>query len=360
MDCCSKDEGLVARFQKEVGPSNESSFDAVKRAYEGFTNRIYNNVRADYDESRDLLPAVDPELFEFNCFKIRTADNVNLACCHLEFKKREQEQTSIVLFLHTNTRNLLQALEILPFCIETQSSLLAYDLRGCGKSEGLGLSSLDKHVSDLDRVISWVQSRTGGKSKIVLWARGMSTATAIYHAAGPYARSEPAFSYPVSFVVLDSPFTSVEDMVNECFERLKRLGYILPEAVFSLGVGLVRSTLRSRLGDMDPFDVRPLERVEFCAVPCCVLICANDDYAPVDMGLAVVQQWLGPAQSRQFNGSHFSRREPDVVLWPAQSARAFLAGVEEEMPDCRVADTWREIETGDAGDAGDAEEPSKP
>jgi hypothetical protein len=42
----------------------------------------------------------------------------------------------LVLYLHTNTRCLLDAKEVLPVCDELGASLLAFDLPGCGHSEG--------------------------------------------------------------------------------------------------------------------------------------------------------------------------------------------------------------------------------
>ena len=180
----------------------------------------------------------------------------------------------------------------------------------------------------------------------------MSTATAIYHAAGPHARSEAPASYPVCFVVLDSPYTSVQDMARECFARLSRLGYYVPEAIFSLGVSLVRSSLQAKLDGMDPFDVRPIECAEHCTVPCCVLISVCDDYVPVEHGLAVVQQWLGPACSRQFLGAHFARREPELLAWVAQRIPASLSPASsgwEDAPEERTASTWRDIRTPSGG-----------
>lgn len=177
MDICSKDPALDERFAREMGPADESSYEAVKRAYVGICNRIYNNVRADYDEARDIVPYVDEEQFVVHSFKLRAADNVQLACCHLQYKPHllpAGRDPCVVIFLHTNARNLLQALDLLPFCTAVQSSLLAYDLRGCGKSDGPGLNSLERHLADLERVIAWAQSNSmkpAGSQKIVLWAR---------------------------------------------------------------------------------------------------------------------------------------------------------------------------------------------
>lgn len=42
----------------------------------------------------------------------------------------------LVVYLHTNTRCLLDAKEVLPLCDALGASLLAFDLPGCGHSEG--------------------------------------------------------------------------------------------------------------------------------------------------------------------------------------------------------------------------------
>jgi hypothetical protein len=41
-----------------------------------------------------------------------------------------------VLYLHTNTRSLVDAKEVLPVCHALGASLLAFDLPGCGHSDG--------------------------------------------------------------------------------------------------------------------------------------------------------------------------------------------------------------------------------
>ena len=42
----------------------------------------------------------------------------------------------LVIYLHTNTRCLVDAKEVLPLCDVLGGSLLAFDLPGCGKSDG--------------------------------------------------------------------------------------------------------------------------------------------------------------------------------------------------------------------------------
>lgn len=335
MDICGADHVLDERFHAEFGSSSETTFQTLQRGYKGLTNRLYNLVKKEYEES-DITRRLEGTEYFARSFKLRNSkDNVQLACCFCE--RQGAPSSRIVIFLHTNMRNLLQGLEILPLCSDLQASLLCFDLRGCGKSDGQGLQNLDTHLSDLDLAIAWAQSRARGHStstaalaglaqttqqpspvEIIVWARGMSCATAIYHAAG-----KPS-SYPVKCLALDSPYTSIEEMVDAGFSRLRADGFFLPTTVLRVGASLVRSSLSSKLSGMDPFHVRPIDVAKECAVPCCVLIATDDDYVPVDQGLEVASRWLGPVQAKQFVGRHFDERQQQDFAWIAGRMRVFL------------------------------------
>lgn len=75
----------------------------------------------------------------------------------------------LLLYLHTNTRCLLDAKEVLPLCDVLGASLLAFDLPGCGKSEGFLSFQM---TQDLHRVVKHATKELGFR-EIVLWARGL-------------------------------------------------------------------------------------------------------------------------------------------------------------------------------------------
>lgn len=353
MDICGADREMDEAFRREFGPAGETTLQSLQRGYSGFTNRLYNNVRRAYDEQCDLLSQVDDFAFASRLFRLRSTDNVQLACCFLE-NRAHPSSRRVVVFLHTNSSNMLQGLDLQKVCVELGASLIMYDLRGSGKSDGPGLSNLHKHKRDLDLVIAWARGRAKGHSvstaalatlsntstppsgsaaaaaaladeaapvEILLWARGMSCATAIAHASDPSNR--PA-TYPITFIVLDSPYESIEKMTTDGFARIRASGWYLPDAVLSVGTGLVRSHLSGKLGGMDPYDVRPVDCVEQCFTPACALIATDDDYVPVDQGLEVASRWAGPMQAKQFVGSHFGARDADDLMWVSRIARIFL------------------------------------
>lgn len=344
---------LEEAFRREFGPSEESTYQALQRGYKGFTNRIYNNIKMTYDEQRDIFDKVDSTLFNPTCFKLRSSDNIQLSCCYCENKSQINiEARRIIIFMHTNTRNLLQGLDILKVCTDLKASLLTYDLRGCGKSDGPGLNNLDTHLADLDLIIRWARSKMRGNSissaslaasaasatqsagqlELIFWARGMSCATVIYHASNPLRRPAPhrLCDYPVKFIVLDSPYVSIEQMVLDCLAHMRRCGYYLPDAVLNVGASLVRNSLSSKLKGMDPFDVRPADHVELIGTPCCILIATEDDYVPIQQGLEIASRWLGPAQSRQINNTHFGPRTYEQLAWIVPRMQLFLVALGDE------------------------------
>ena len=127
-------------------------------------------------------------------------------------------------------------------------------------------------------------------------------------------------------VVLDSPFTSIEQMTSDGFARLRSLGLglPLPDSLLALGAGLVRSHLQSKLGGWNPYSVRPLDLAEDCGLPACVLVAAEDDYTPAEQGLELAARWAGPVRAKQFSGSHFGPRGPEALGWVASWIRPFL------------------------------------
>lgn len=165
------------------------------------------------------------------------------------------------------------------------------------------------------------------------------------HCAAASASAPPSC---VKFVVLDSPFTSVKQMVLDGSKAVKCVGLAIPETLVRLACRVVRGKVSARLGS-DPFDLKPLRLVERAVAeqqkqqrqqqknqkkkqkqqklpPCHILCALQDDYIPASHGRELQRAWTqgeggtgagaGGAQCglEEFSGRHFGEREAGLLL----------------------------------------------
>jgi hypothetical protein len=134
---------------------------------------------------------------------------VALNCVHWTHTSPDRRPGLAVLYLHTNTRALIDAIEIMPLCEALKCDLAAVDLPGCGRSGGT--MHLDMHL-DVAAVMNHLRTHRG-VSQVVLWARGMGTAVAIDFATRVMC---PELAY----LVLDSPFVSSKRIIAEVVSKV--------------------------------------------------------------------------------------------------------------------------------------------
>lgn len=273
-------------------------------------------------DSHDLISSI------YQDYKIREyalcSDGVNLHCARWD---RNNHDNIFVLYLHTNTRALIDAKEgncllnykcgvssctvALSFCSIINASLISFDLRGCGKSEGNLCFSM---VKDLENVVQHITSNHTN-AKIVLWARGMATALAL-----EYCSTLTKHTSPIVFMILDSPFVSAEKMVNDAAASVSQSVVYVPSFLVNVATNKVRRMVQSRLGQ-DPYTIKPIEYASQVTVPCFIFAAEDDDYIPCShgrqMGEAMTQckYWL-----KLFKGKHFGERS----FCPIALSKAYL------------------------------------
>lgn len=236
------------------------------------------------------------------------------------------------LFFLMQTRSLCDATELLPLCNLLNANLLSFDQRGSGKSEG----QLSFHsVNDLTAII---ESLGGGNDgvKVILWARGMASSFGIQYVTkqqdimkqwirtAPARRmvahdkrlrrqeekqrsesesgekltvvvdeddesdEEEAPSQYVKFLVLDSPYTSLKEVVLEATKHIDVLGGVIPPVFVKFALYMFKNKIQESL-DIDPYSVSPLQWVsqsqkmqvghEVGLPPCYILAADNDEVA---------------------------------------------------------------------------------
>lgn len=219
---------------------------------------------------------------------------------------------------------------------------MSFDLPGCGKSQGNLSFSM---VSDLAIVLKhlWV---TNPDIEIVIWARGMSTALALEYLHTFQSRTDDiddlAVGSSIKYLVLDSPFISVNRMVNDASLTITAYGVSVPSAIVSFCGSFLRRDVKSKLGS-DPYDVVPINHAPYMTTPCSIISARHDDYMPPHHGQTIFEVWGSNTNSTRpdcefdiFEGKHFGLREKEVILKPFNSILNHVTyrpnTIEEHLP----------------------------
>lgn len=344
MDVCSADLQIDSIFWSSVGPKNESTIEAIRRCYKGLTEKITNPERRSYQDSQLEAPGWTNEYFQ-----LRTSMNQNLHCVFWEKEngketwadnagekeveddgekeveedgnggdedgEREFERNEIVVvYMHTNTSCLADAMEVIPVCDALNACIVAYDLRGHGRSDGDGMVDIRTNLEDLEKVIAWSRHKS---NKMILWARGAATCVASRYQSllCPKVASNPKLDNPIKYMVLDSPFISVRQMYKDCVDKVREKNYeYVPENLFNLVAKYFRRGVKNKLGGEDPFNISLEDELEFCTSPASFLIAINDDYIPPTHGSSLAALYGGPIFARMFEGRHFTPRNEETVV----------------------------------------------
>lgn len=335
VDACSKDDELVRMFEENNGPVNETAWQFFSRSYTKFCNSIVNPRRWSYETSQLVSNGYTTENFPWTVteFKVFSQGNT-LHCCFWNLKEdntngmsgttasTKQQKGHIppssrlcIVYLHTNQRSLYDVHEIIPLAKRLKASILSFDLPGCGKSEGSLNGTMD---GDVEHILEWAQCLVGADVRIVLWARGMSTALAITLGArlSKMKKSGNPPPYSISCMILDSPFTSIEDMVKTAIDRMHNKGYTLTKSLLKLFIKRTAAKLASQMNGLNVFEIKPVKYAKENLIPAFFLTATNDDYIPSDHSVVISKKWGAPVQFSYFDGRHYSNRPEDVVMRP--------------------------------------------
>jgi pimeloyl-ACP methyl ester carboxylesterase len=297
---------LEETFWKHHGPKHESWSDFFSRTYSGIMRMLTQPKRHTYYPSDLRRNSIDD--YSFNVQEITLSGGRYPLHCASWVENRTSKLW--VIYLHTNTRSLVDAQEVLPICGALGANLFAFDLPGCGKSAGELTFGM---ANDLAVVIHYLKAKAPG-CEIVLWARGMSTAIAI-----EYLHKNQSTESSIKFVILDSPFLSVAKMVADASSSITAYGVAVPSPVINFCASFIRRSVRSKLGS-DPYELRPIEYAPAMTCPVWVFAALQDDYMPPHHGRQMAEAWgtshnpKTMAEFEEFEGRHFGSREESTVM----------------------------------------------
>jgi pimeloyl-ACP methyl ester carboxylesterase len=330
MEICCKDEKLRTFYEAEAGPANESIYQFYCRSYNRLCDRIIAPKRHEYDVNMLIIDGYILE--EYDVY----SQGRSLHMCHWKPSNMNHkiEQPICFVYLHTNMRSLADAIEIFPLANLYSAHVIAFDLPGCGKSEGMLGAGIE---TDILSILDWIHSLIHPQIQLIFWARGIATAPLIallkqLCLQGNILHSEQIFlpqksskehklshwisesekqqqqsksdqqarsnslsqqskKYNITAVILDSPFTSIEDMIKEGLDQLQQSGYSLSKSLLSFFLHRTIAHLSNRLNGLNLLSVAPIEDVPHINIPVCILSASHDDYVPLEHGQRIAATW---------------------------------------------------------------------
>jgi pimeloyl-ACP methyl ester carboxylesterase len=323
-DICSQDPELERLYAEISGRKNESIFPFLKRSFKDACKRISEPSKAHYDtsdlkfSSKSSFSRVDRFSFELSEFDV-TSNLLKLHCALWKSKliKRNDKlplksrPLPCIIYMHTNTRSLADAIELQPLASITGFNLIAFDMPGAGKSEGTLSASCATVINHIDNIVSWATSNLN-VGEVVLWARGMSTAAAVEYTSNSASRG--VHHDLVKFLVLDTPYCSVKQVVDNVVQKYKeKNSYVVISPLVHACAFMFGREVTSNLG-ADIYAVKPINFASKNKTPCLILKAKNDDYIPASHSDQFHTLWAGPVNTVALSGTHYSSRDRDTVL----------------------------------------------
>ena len=333
-DICSKDPEIDHMHDEISGKKNESIMPFLYRSFKETCKRIAEPPKARY-ESSDLnfssgVIAQRSELFTFELLEFDIMSRgLKLHCAvwkclgHLEETNTHQSKspTPCIIYTHTNTRNLADAMELQPLAALTGCHILAFDMPGAGKSEGMIAASCAPVIDHIDDMISWAKINLN-VTEVILWARGMSTAATVEYTSSSATRGK--YKDLVKYIILDTPYCSVKQVVDNVVQKYKSNStFSLISPLFYTCAIMFGREVTCNLG-ANIYAVKPINFAAKNRTPCLILCARSDDYVPTSHSDEFLRQWAGPVRMVSINGTHYSHREQDVVLLAANFFKPFV------------------------------------
>ena len=230
-------------------------------------------------------------------FALQNSRGLRLECSW--YRPVHNTPVPCVVYCHGNCGSRLDAADVVGTLLPLGISVLALDFAGSGLSEGEFVSMGHYEKEDIGVVVTFLRLQSRVKT-ITLWGRSMGAA-----AAALYASEDRN----IAFLVLDSPFTSLTELIKEQSNRLKWLPTGLSSSLVRQARKLIAKTVHF---DIDA--VSPMLAVRKCCAPCAFIHATDDVLISVNHSLRLLS--LYPNQSKGLHkvpGGHNSPR-PSCLL----------------------------------------------
>ena len=195
--------------------------------------------------------------------------------------------------------------------------LFCFDFSGSGKSQGPFCSLGWYEQEDVESVLHYLVS-SQRVSKIALWGRSMGAATSIF-----YSRRDTR----ISCLILDSPFASFKQVVQELANKKASLPAFLTLAGFSL----LRSSIISK-ADFDIELLEPTDYIDKIHIPALFGVGGQDSFISPDHTKQLHKQYKGKKDLIIFEGEHNTPRPSSFIIKATKFLAEQLIAKGEEEP----------------------------
>ncbi|DBA05199.1 TPA: hypothetical protein N0F65_005049 [Lagenidium giganteum] len=310
------DAGGIERGQQatEEATAQLGYWYLLKNGYNELVNLIIRPPRATYeldDLGPDKFPFAGREYMRVD-FTVVNDRQQTLQCSHWRPVQDDIDGVTefpCVVYLHGNSSCRVEALSVLRTCLSIGVTVVAFDCAGCGKSDGEYISLGYFERDDVSAVIDHLRSQ-GHVSTIGLWGRSMGAATALLH-----ADRDPS----MAGLVVDSAFTSLEQLVQEIVEHGRKEGYTIPGFLVKIVMKFIRSSVLKR-ANFDLRELAPIEHASISFVPALFVAAKRDDFIAPHHSQQLHAQYAGDKNIVIVAGDHNSVRPPFLL----DSAGIFL------------------------------------
>ena len=296
-------------MQKAPDRESEGFFSGLAQKYDSIWQTFILPERMNYTaeslgpEIRRLDRDTVFHRIDGTCQNIR-GEKIELSFFQLQVNAAGGAQThsACLVYLHSHGGNRLEALSLLRHAGMLNMNLCCFDFAGSGMSEGK-YTTLGLRESEDCRMVVETLMRKYGQRRFVLWGRSMGAVAAILYAAGKQPH--------ILSMVLDSPFSDVEQMVRDAGNAYMSLGEYLALFLFSM----VKNDIKEHIGhDLSTF--QPIKFCHLCEAPCIFIVGKNDPLVPPERVNQIYEAYKGvPKEIMVIEGSHSSSRQlSDIEL----------------------------------------------
>eukprot|EP00761_Pharyngomonas_kirbyi_P000292 gb/GECH01000292.1/.p1 GENE.gb/GECH01000292.1/~~gb/GECH01000292.1/.p1 ORF type:complete len:410 (+),score=56.03 gb/GECH01000292.1/:1-1230(+) len=259
--------------------------------------------RSIYDPSIALGPKLfqlGSKIYERTDLELENPRGHCLKCSHYQpiANQRIAKKLPCVIYCHGNCGCRCDALDAVQVLLPYNITVLSFDFSGSGLSEGEYVSLGFYEQQDVLKVVDYLW-KTNTVSKIGLWGRSMGAATSLMYASR-------TGRHDVSAICCDSPFTSLEEIIQDLVETHKAW---VPKMAVRIAVRALRSSIQTKA----QFDIKklcPVDEVSQAVVPVLFGHATGDDFIKIKHSQRLYESYPGDKLMVEFDGDHNSER-PD-------------------------------------------------
>ena len=273
----------------------------LKRLFSSAYDELWKAViRPNRDKYHDF--ELGPEKFELKgkCYKrtdftLRNKKNHKLVCSFWEpfDEEREYPKLPCVIYLHGNSSSRCEVVPEIKYLLKKGITVFAFDFSGCGRSEGEYISLGWHEQDDVSCVVDFLR-RSNKVSSIGIWGRSMGAATALMYSAKDLS---------IAGLVLDSPFSSLKNLINE----LAKERVALPEFVVRQAIKWIKETIKEK-AEFNLDDVEPINYAEKCFIPAFFCHSKQDTFVNIHHCKDLYNLYAGDKSIVYVKGNHNSER----------------------------------------------------